>query len=339
MTAPGELIALTMGDPAGIGPEITLSAWRALRETGPAFVLIGDPDTAQAAAKSAGMEAPRIVETVTEAADAFPDALPVLACPAARPVTPGKPDPDNAPAVLDSIRRAVHLTLDGETVAVATNPIAKSVLYEHGFAFPGHTEYLAHLTEGAPWDGPRGPVMMLSGGGLRTALVTIHIGLAEAARTITQSRIKAVARVVHDALKRDFGIAVPRIALAGLNPHAGEGGRIGVEEKSIINPAAAALRSEGIDISDARPADTMFHEEARAGYDAAICMYHDQGLIPVKTLDFHGGVNLTLGLPIARTSPDHGTAFDIAGQGKARADSLIAALRLAGETGARRRAA
>jgi len=339
VTAPGGAIALTMGDPAGVGPEITAGAWRALRGTGPAFALVGDPELAADALTRAGLPPPQAIDSMADAAAAFDRGLPVLPLTLETPATPGRPDPANAPAVIASIDEAVRLALAGEALAAVTNPVAKSALYEHGFAFPGHTEYLAHLAERADWPHARGPVMMLSGGGLRVALVTVHLPLAAVPGAVTRARIAQVARVTHEALARDFGVARPRLALAGLNPHAGEAGRLGDEEAETLNPAAAALRADGIDISDARPADTLFHAEARAGYDAAICMYHDQGLVPVKTLDFHGGVNATLGLPLVRTSPDHGTAFDIAGQGTARPDSLIAAIRLAAEMGARRRAA
>lgn len=339
MSARGGSVALTLGEPAGIGPEITVTAWSELRESGPSFALIGDRDLLEQRCADLGAPEPVAIEAMNEAQEVFRTALPVLHQPLPKPCTPGQPDPDNAGAVLESIKTAVSLALSGEALAVTTNPIAKSVMYAHGFVFPGHTEYLAHLSEKADWAEPRGPVMMLVGGGLRTALVTIHMSLAEAAHSITQSRIKKVARVVNDALQRDFGIERPRLALAGLNPHAGESGALGEEEIKVINPAAKTLREDGLDISDARPGDTLFHEEARAGYDAAICMFHDQGLIPVKTLDFHGGVNVTLGLPFVRTSPDHGSAFDIAGTGKARAGSLAAAIRMAAEMGARRRTA
>ena len=214
---------------------------------------------------------------------------------------------------------------------MVTAPISKSVMYEAGFAFPGHTEFLADLTRDQAVAGERGPAMMLSGGGLRVVLTSIHQSLAQAVAGLSGERIEHIARLTHQALQRDFAIPAPRLALAGLNPHAGEAGSLGREEIEIINPAAARLRAEGIATTDALPSDTMFHAEARSHYDAAICLYHDQGLIPVKTLDFHGGVNITLGLPIVRTSPDHGTAFDIAGTGQARPDSLIAALALAAE--------
>jgi len=222
---------------------------------------------------------------------------------------------------------------------VVTAPIAKAPLYAAGFGFPGHTEFLAELTADVPFAGTRGPVMMLTAKDLRAALVTIHEPLSAVPALVTGERVRRVVRVVHEALRRDFGIAAPRLALAALNPHAGEGGAMGREEIEILAPAAADLRAGGIAVTDPLPADTMFHEEARRAYDAAICLYHDQALIPVKTLDFWGGVNVTLGLPVVRTSPDHGTGFDIAGKGVARADSLIAAIRLAGEMAAARAAA
>jgi 4-hydroxythreonine-4-phosphate dehydrogenase len=221
---------------------------------------------------------------------------------------------------------------------VVTAPIAKAPLYAAGFRFPGHTEFIAELTADTPFAGTRGPVMMLTARDLRACLVTIHAPLAEVPELVTAERVCRTARVVHEAMKRDFGIAAPRLALAALNPHAGEGGAIGLEEVEVLIPAAAALRAEGIAISDPRPADTLFHDDARTTYDAVLCLYHDQALIPVKTLDFWGGVNTTLGLPVIRTSPDHGTGFDIAGKGVARADSLIAAIRLAGPMAAARAA-
>lgn len=313
-----------MGDPAGIGPEIISKAWTALHETGPAFLVVGDPSCFPHGHPIAAPE---------DAQAVFPTALPVLpqgkALPG--PVTMGQPRSGNAAAIGSAIEDAVTHALAGRISAVVTAPIAKSVMYEAGFNFPGHTEYLAELTSAVPVKGPRGPLMMLSGGGLRVVLTSIHVSLQEAVEAINAERICHVARLTHQALQSDFGIARPRLALAGLNPHAGEDGALGREEIEIINPAAQALRAAGIAITDAMPPDTLFHAEARAGYDAAICHYHDQGLIPVKTLDFHGGVNTTLGLPIVRTSPDHGTAFDIAGTGRARPDSLIAALRQAQE--------
>ncbi|MBO6798350.1 4-hydroxythreonine-4-phosphate dehydrogenase PdxA [Maricaulis sp.] len=316
-------IGVTMGDPAGIGPEIISKAWHELRERSDIpFVVIGDPSCFSQAVP---------IESAADAAQHFQTELPVFtqSCPLSRPVRLGVPCSENAAAVRSAIEDAVSLARTGEINAVVTAPIAKSVMYQAGFDFPGHTEFLADLTKDAPLDGPRGPLMMLSGGGLRVVLTTIHIALEDAVRAVNPERIKHVARLAYAALRRDFGIARPRLALAGLNPHAGEDGALGREEIEIINPAAAELRDEGINITDAMAPDTMFHAEARAQYDAAICHYHDQGLIPVKTLDFHGGVNTTLGLPIVRTSPDHGTAFGIAGKGQARADSLIAALKLA----------
>ncbi|MFN3835234.1 MAG: 4-hydroxythreonine-4-phosphate dehydrogenase PdxA [Glycocaulis sp.] len=314
---------LTLGDPDGISPEITLKAWHALRGAGQPFALTGEIAPLQAAARSLNLPAPRPVEQIGEAANLFADALPVLPAPGAH-------------SVLASIEAATTLALSGEAGAVVTNPISKASLYAAGFRFPGHTEYLAHLTASAPLEGPRGPVMMLAVPGLRTVLVTIHQSLKSAIESLTPEAIIHTARVTHHALKADFAIARPRLALAGLNPHAGEGGAMGREEIEILQPALAVLRSEGIEITGPMPPDTMFHAEARAGYDAAVCLYHDQGLIPVKTLDFHGGVNVTLGLPIVRTSPDHGTAKDIAGKGIARADSLIAAIGLAAELAANR---
>ena len=254
--------------------------------------------------------------------------LPVIPL-ASVPVTPGIPDTAFAPSTIESIERAVSHVSDGAAAAIVTNPIAKSVLYAAGFSHPGHTEFLGALTRSLPMSTPRGPVMMLSAAGLHVALATVHIPLASVPTQLTHMRIIEVAQIMDAALKTYFGIQAPRIALAGLNPHAGEDGTIGREEIEIINPAAHTLRGLGLNVTDAQPADTLFHAQARKGYDAVLAMYHDQGLIPVKTLDFHGGVNITLGLPIIRTSPDHGTAFNIAGRGVARPDSLIAALRRA----------
>ncbi|MEN0651838.1 MULTISPECIES: 4-hydroxythreonine-4-phosphate dehydrogenase PdxA [Hyphobacterium] len=324
----GRPVAVTQGDPAGIGPEITHAAWRALKDGGPVFFVIGDPSLYGGTARE--------IKAAAEASRVFADALPVLSSPLAVPAVPGRPDARNAPSTISSIERAVGLTVAGDACGVVTNPIAKSVLREAGFGHPGHTEFVADLTADLPVDSARGPVMMLAGPSLRVALVSIHKPLRDAIASLTADRIAHVVRVTFEALKRDFGIDAPRLALAGLNPHAGEGGHIGREEIEIITPAADALRADGFDIAGPLPPDAMFHAEARAGYDAAICLYHDQGLIPLKALDFWNGVNVTLGLPIVRTSPDHGTAFDIAGTGVARADSLIAAIRLAAEMGRRR---
>ena len=314
-------IAVSLGDPAGIGPEIVVKAW-ARREALalPDFYAIGDPNTLARAAK-------RLNANI--------DGLPIEACPLAAPEAPGQPNPKNAAAIIGAIQRGAAAAQRGDAASLVTCPIAKSVLYQAGFAFPGHTEFIADLCGVPPADGP---LMMLAAGGLRVALVTIHEPLREAAAHITRGAILRAATILDRALTRDFAIARPRIAIAGLNPHAGEDGALGREEIEIINPAADELRRAGINATGALAPDTMFHAEARAHYDAALCMYHDQGLIPVKTLDFWGAVNVTLGLPIVRTSPDHGTAFDIAGSGGAREDSLVAALRMAADIAARRHA-
>lgn len=319
-------LALSMGEPAGVGPEIIARAWDALKAEGPVFAVVGDAALLRAQG--------RPVQTIVSMADAagvFGRAIPVLDHPLPAPVTPGLPDPANAGTVADWIEQAVNLVLSGEASGVVTAPIAKAPLYAAGFRFPGHTEFIAELTADIPFAGTRGPVMMLTARDLRACLVTIHTPLAEVPELVTIDRVCLTARVVHEAMRRDFGIAAPRLALAALNPHAGEGGALGLEEIEVLKPAVAILRAEGLTITDPLPADTLFHDEARAGYDAVLCLYHDQALIPVKTLDFWGGVNATLGLPVVRTSPDHGTGFDIAGKGVARADSLIAAIRLARE--------
>ena len=331
MTGP---LALTLGDPAGVGPEITAKAWLALRDQGPVFVAVGDGDLLAAQ----GVPISR-VETLAEGARSFRDSLPVLDLPLTALVEPGRPSSAHAPMIIRWIETATDLALSGEASGVVTAPIAKAPLYEAGFRFPGHTEFLADLTAHAPMAGERGPVMMLASGDLRTVLVTIHEPYAKAPSLLTTGRIVHTALVTAEALRRDFGVERPRLAVAGLNPHAGESGQIGREEIDIIAPAVAALRERGIDAFGPRPADTLFHPEARQTYDAAVCMYHDQALIPVKMLDFWGGVNVTLGLPIVRVSPDHGTGFDVAGKGVARADSLIAALRTAAAIAERRQGA
>ena len=311
-------LALSLGDPAGIGPEITAKAWRALRETGPAFMVVGDAHSLIAAPD--GPTPVRVVAGPDEAQRVFADAVPVLEMPLASPVIAGQPSAANAPAVIRWIETAAGLALSGAVSGVVTAPIAKAPLYAAGFRFPGHTEFLAELTAG----------------GLRVALVTIHEALAAVPGLLTVEKIVNAGLVTAQALKRDFGIDEPRLAVAGLNPHAGESGSIGREEIEIVQPAVRALRELGVDASGPSPADTLFHVEARARYDAVLCLYHDQALIPVKMLDFWGGVNVTLGLSIVRTSPDHGTGFDIAGRGLARADSMIAAIRLAAEIAGRR---
>ncbi|MEW9808754.1 4-hydroxythreonine-4-phosphate dehydrogenase PdxA [Mesorhizobium sp. ZMM04-5] len=325
-------LALTMGEPAGIGGEVAVKAWQALAASGPAFFLLDDP------ARIAALAGPgiRIAEIAApaEATALFGSALPVLPVPLAVPVQPGRPDPANAAAVIRSITMAVQLTQAGQASAVVTNPIQKATLYEAGFPHPGHTEFLGALV-GSTAE----PVMMLASPMLRVVPVSIHVSLRTAIETLTSDLIVERSLIAHRALCTDFGIANPRLAVAGLNPHAGEGGAMGVEDDMIVAPAIRTLREAGVAASGPYPPDTMFTPRARAGYDAAICMYHDQALIPLKTIDMDGGVNVTLGLPVVRTSPDHGTALDIAGKGSADQGSLIAALRLAAELAARRASA
>ncbi|AWK89022.1 4-hydroxythreonine-4-phosphate dehydrogenase PdxA [Azospirillum thermophilum] len=319
-------LVVTMGEPAGIGGDILLKAWAARAAAGlPPFFVIDDPDRLAALAARIGLDVPvRRIASAAEAAQLFDKALPVLPQPLAAPVVPGRPDPANGAAVIASIDRAVALVRGGEAAAVVTNPIQKSSLYAAGFRHPGHTEYLAHLAGLADE-----PVMMLASADLRVVPVTIHVSLRAATEQLTTAAIIHAGRVTAAALVRDFGIARPRLAVAALNPHAGEGGAMGREEIDVIAPAVAALRAEGLAVDGPRPADTLFHVRARAGFDAALCMYHDQALIPLKTIDFDTGVNITLGLPFVRTSPDHGTALDIAGTGKAGETSLVAAMKAA----------
>lgn len=333
-------IALTMGDPAGIGLEITIRAWCERRDRElPTFALYADPAAVRERASLAGV-AIKIVEISTpgDAVRHFASQLPVIPIPLAEPCRPGSPATRNAAAVVEAIDRAASDVFSGKAAALVTNPIAKSVLYGAGFRHPGHTEYLAHLAsrlEGGPE--PRA-VMMLAGGGLRVVPLTIHVPLASVPRLVTTEVLTRTIEILALALERDFGIARPRIVVAGLNPHAGEGGTIGREDAEVIAPAVAALAARGLDVSGPYPADTMFHAAARARYDAAVAMYHDQALIPLKTLAFDTGVNITLGLPFVRTSPDHGTAFDIAATpGKASPESLIAALDMAYEMARSRR--
>ena len=317
------MLALTMGDPAGIGGELTLKAWAALRHCGPAFVALDDPERLRALDPAMPIQ---VVGAMDEAR--FADALPVLPIGLACPAIPGRPDPANAAAVIASIETAVRLAQAGQAAAVVTNPISKATLYQAGFAHPGHTEFLGVLT------GATLPVMMLANDQLRVVPVTVHLGLRAALDLLTTELIVTTARITAEALRRQFRIPHPRLGIAGLNPHAGEGGAMGTEEQTIIGPAMEILRAEGIALSGPYPPDTMFTPTARAGYDVAVCMYHDQALIPLKTIDMATGVNVTLGLPIVRTSPDHGTAFDIAGKGIADPSSLIAAIRLAERMGA-----
>jgi len=328
MTSERRPLAMTMGDPAGIGPELALAAWR-LRGThrAPFFVLAAPAQLADLG-RRLGAPVPIVETDPAGARAAFDRGLPVVPLAHAFAVEPGRPSAASAAATLESIERAVESVRAGEARAVVTNPIAKSVLYEAGFGFPGHTEFLGALA--AAWGGrPAFPVMMIWSEALAVVPVTIHLALAEAVKALTRDLIVETARVVDRDMKARFGLARPRLAVAGLNPHAGEGGAMGREEIAIIAPAIDILRAEGIDVVGPLPADTMFHAAARARYDVALAMYHDQGLIPAKTLAFDDGVNVTLGLPFVRTSPDHGTAFDIAGRGVARPTSLIAALGLA----------
>ncbi|MBO1325269.1 4-hydroxythreonine-4-phosphate dehydrogenase PdxA [Acetobacter sp. TBRC 12305] len=323
------MLVLTQGDPSGIGPEITGKSWHALHKGGPAFAWIGDPGLLAAHAPV------QPIHDLAQAGAVFGHAVPVLPLPLVAPAIPGKPDRRNGPAILDSIRMGVDLALRGQASAVVTNPISKDVVQSADFTHPGHTSFLAELC-GVPGQ----DVMMLAGPSLRVVPVTVHVALRKALDQLNTELIVRTARTVARGLARDFGLlAPPRLTVAGLNPHAGEGGLMGREELDIIIPAIEILRAEGLDVTGPLPADTLFTPQARSRYDAALCMYHDQALIPIKTLEMDEGVNVTLGLPIIRTSPDHGTAFDIAGQGKADPSSLCAALHLAARLADNRRAA
>ncbi|MBN9439450.1 4-hydroxythreonine-4-phosphate dehydrogenase PdxA [Bosea sp. (in: a-proteobacteria)] len=324
------LLALTQGDPAGVGPELSLMAWLLRRQQSlPAFAYLGSATGLQAVADRLGLPVPLRDAGWDEAEAIFDEALPVIEIAGAGPATPGKPDPANAAGVIAAIETGVAAVNDGWAAALVTNPIAKSVLYAAGFSHPGHTEFLAELAGRGGKTVPQ-PVMMIWSEGLAVVPVTIHVPLAAVPALLTTELIVATGRIVAADLARRFGITRPRLALSGLNPHAGEGGALGREDDAVVTPAVAELRALGIEASGPYPADTMFHERARAGYDVALAMYHDQALIPIKTIAFDEGVNVTLGLPFIRTSPDHGTAFDIAGKGIARPDSLCAALKLAG---------
>ena len=329
------LLALTQGDPAGIGPDIALMAWmRRTAEEIPPFLYLGDPQVLAARAAKLGL-AVRIEQAGEADAHAvFGRVLPVLAIAAGAAVTPGKPDSATARGTIAAIERGVELALTGRVKAVVTNPIAKSVLYESGFSFPGHTEFLADLGHRATGQ-PVTPVMMIAGPELRTIPVTIHIPLRDVPDVLTTRMIYETCRIADHDLRARFGLAAPRLAVAGLNPHAGENGALGREDDAVVAPAVARLRADGIDAVGPLPADTMFHAAARKTYDVAVCMYHDQALIPAKALGFDDAVNVTLGLPFIRTSPDHGTAFALAGTGTARPTSLIAALRMAAEMASR----
>ena len=332
---PAPLVA-SLGDPAGVGPELLAAAWAERERAGlQPFAVVGGVRLLAAAAASRGIELPiEPIASLAEAAAVFPRALPILGT-LDSPWRPGEPDADGAALALASLERATELAVACEAGGLVTGPIAKSRLADVGFHYPGQTEFVAHACGIAAQDA----VMMLAGPQLRTIPLTVHVALANVPGAISVDLIRRRARIAAEALRRDFGITRPRIAVAALNPHAGEDGRMGDEEARIVGPAIAALQAEGIDATGPHPADALFAPHARAEYDVALCMYHDQALIPLKALDFDSGVNVTLGLPIVRTSPDHGTAFGIAGTGRASAGATIAALRMAGECAARRASA
>jgi 4-hydroxythreonine-4-phosphate dehydrogenase len=328
MPAPAPL-AVSVGDPAGIGPEIVAAAWALRREEGlPPFFAIGDRRAISAVwdGPIASLAAP------TDAAEAFPDALPLVQVDDPGDIVPGDPNLAGARCALDSLELAVGLARNGFAGGIVTGPVSKAQLYAIGFNYPGQTEFVAERCGIAAANA----VMMLAGPSLRAVPITVHLPLAEVPRALTTELIIAKARITARALTRDFGIDCPRLVFAGLNPHAGESGTLGREEIDIIRPAIEALALEGISVRGPLSADTMFHANARAQYDAALCMYHDQALIPLKTLHFEDGVNVTLGLPIVRTSPDHGTAFSLAGKRRASPRAMIEAIRMAGECAARR---
>jgi len=323
-------LALTLGEPAGIGPDLTIQLWQHRARFGlPSFYLIADPDFIRQRARLLGVEvALSVVAAPEQANETFPRALPVVPIGVSVTAAPGTPDASSAPTAIASIRRAVADVLAGNAAAIVTNPVAKNVLYRSGFAEPGHTEFLAKLVHDATGKSLR-PVMMLWSPELAVVPVTIHLPFKDVATQLTSDLIIETGRIVARDLTTRFGIRRPRIAIAGLNPHAGEEGALGEEDGAVVTPAVKRLRAEGIDAIGPLPADSLFHERARASYDVALCMYHDQALIPIKTLAFDHAVNVTLGLPFVRTSPDHGTAFDIAGTGNTDPSSLIAALALA----------
>ncbi len=323
------VLALTLGEPAGIGPDIALEAWRRRADLGlPPFYILADPEFLHRRAKELRSDVALSVVEPAAAAAAFRDTLPVVDIGVAVTAQPGKPDDSSAPAALAAIRRAVSDVRAGLAAAVVTNPVAKSILYRSGFTEPGHTEYLAKLAEEATGV-PAQPVMLLWSPELAVVPVTIHLPLKDVFAKLTTDLIVETGRIVARDLRSRFAIAQPRLAVAGLNPHAGEQGALGDEDIAIVQPAVQRLLAEGIDARGPLSADSMFHQAARASYDVALAMYHDQALIPIKTLAFDHAVNVTLGLPFVRTSPDHGTAFDIAGTGRADPSSLIAALKLA----------
>ncbi len=323
-------IAVTMGEPAGIGGEITCKAWLRRNEGLTPFFVIDDPNRLRVVSRNLGgvsQNVPvQVIGTPADTTTVFTDALPVLPEFLAVESVPGRPMPANTGAVISSIKRAVALVRNGQSAAVVTNPICKNVLYKNDFPYPGHTEFLAALA------GPHvRPAMMLACPGLRVVPVTVHVSLRQAVSILNTADILTCGRMTARALQADFRIDKPRLAVAALNPHAGEEGGIGLEEENVIRPAVRALLKEGISTFGPLPSDTLFHLKARAHYDAVLCMYHDQAMIPLKMIGFHHGVNITLGLPFVRTAPDHGTAFDIAGTGMANESSLIQALRTARE--------
>jgi 4-hydroxythreonine-4-phosphate dehydrogenase len=332
MTLP---LALTLGEPAGIGPDITLAAWRRRAELGlPPFYLLADPAFIARRGERIAPDTPLAVVEPAAAVAAFATALPVVDIAVPVSAEPGRPDQSSARAALAAIRRAVADVHAGAAAAVVTNPVAKNVLYRSGFPEPGHTEYLGKLAEEATGVSAR-PVMMLWSPELAVVPVTIHLALKDVIPRLSESLVVETARIVARDLRERFGIARPRLAIAGLNPHAGEDGALGDEDLTVVRPAVERLKAEGIDARGPLPADSLFHRAARASYDVALAMYHDQALIPIKTLAFNHAVNVTLGLPFVRTSPDHGTAFDIAGTGRADPASLIAALQLAARLSSR----
>jgi 4-hydroxythreonine-4-phosphate dehydrogenase len=332
MTLP---LALTLGEPAGIGPDITLAAWRRRAELAlPPFYLLADPAFIARRVERIAPDTPLAVVEPAAAVAAFATALPVVDIAVPVSAEPGRPDQSSARAALAAIRRAVADVHAGAAAAVVTNPVAKNVLYRSGFPEPGHTEYLGKLAEEATGVSAR-PVMMLWSPELAVVPVTIHLALKDVIPRLSESLVVETARIVARDLRERFGIARPRLAIAGLNPHAGEDGALGDEDLTVVRPAVERLKAEGIDARGPLPADSLFHRAARASYDVALAMYHDQALIPIKTLAFNHAVNVTLGLPFVRTSPDHGTAFDIAGTGRADPASLIAALQLAARLSSR----
>jgi 4-hydroxythreonine-4-phosphate dehydrogenase len=322
-------LALTLGEPAGIGPDLTIQLWHRRAELRlPAFYIISDPEFIKRRARLLGLDIAVREVTPAQTGETFTRALPVVSLDLPITAAPGEPDASSAPAAIASIRRAVSDVLAGKAAAIVTNPVAKNVLYRSGFAEPGHTEFLAKLVQEATGKAAR-PVMMLWSPELAVVPVTIHLPFKDVVTQLTSELVVETARIVARDLTARFGISHPRIVVAGLNPHAGEQGALGDEDGAIVAPAVKRLQAEGIDAVGPLPADTLFHARARASYDVALCMYHDQALIPIKTLAFDHAVNVTLGLPFVRTSPDHGTAFDIAGKGIADPSSLVAALALA----------